>query len=296
MMTGNLPDEDVHGRSPETDEEPSLSRPVIESRSAEGEDEALRESLLDLSRLGTSRMDLEGLLRRVASYAVRAIPGADGAGLTLLEEDRQNTVVTTADFVREVDDIQYGMGQGPCVSAVREATTVLSGSLGGDKRWPRFGGAVARLGVHSVVSLPLITADGVVGVMNVYAHERNAFDERAVELGEVYAAPAAVAVQNAHVLEQTRRLAARLQAALETRSVIDRAVGILMSRSGGTETEALNRLRALSQQEHHKLSVVARGIVDEAVRRAEARSPRRLRPTDGSRFVRENRRGRTVAD
>jgi GAF domain-containing protein len=122
-----------------------------------------------------------------------------------------------------------------------------------------------------VVSLPLITPDGVVGAMNVYAHEKNAFDERSVDLGEIFAVPAAIAVQNAQVLARTQRLVDQLRSALETRGVIDRAIGIMMSRSGGTEQEALERLRALSQQEHHKLAVVARQIVDEAVRRAEAR-------------------------
>jgi GAF domain-containing protein len=244
---------------------------VAESPSEEEEDDGLQDSLLRLSRLSTNAMGLEQLLTRVAVYAVRAIPGADGAGLTLLEEDRQDTIVATADFVREVDDIQYGIGQGPCITAAREGQTVLSGSLGGDQRWPRFGGAVARLGVHSVVSLPLITADAVVGAMNVYAYGKHAFDDRAAELGEIYAAPAAVAVQNAQVLAQTQRLAARLEKALETRAVIERAVGIILSRSGGTEAEALNRLRSLSQREHDKLSVIAQRIVDEAVRRAEAR-------------------------
>ena len=231
----------------------------------------LRESLEALSRLSTSGLELEGMLTRVATYAVQAIPGADGAGLTLLEQDRPNTIVATAPFVGEIDDIQYGIGQGPCIRAAAEARPVLSGSLGGDPRWRRFGGRAARLGVHSVVSLPLIAHDEVVGAMNVYAHAKNAFDERAAELGMVFAAPAAVAVQNAHALEQTRRLAAQLQTALETRGVVDRAVGIIMSRSGGTEDEALARLRTLSQHEHRKLAVVARHIIDEAVRRAGAR-------------------------
>ena len=95
-------------------------------------------------------------------------------------------------------------------------------------------------GVHSVVSLPLITPDGVVGAMNVYAHAKNAFDDRAAELGEIFAVPAAIAVQNAQVLARTQRVAAQLKSALETRGVIDRAVGIMMSRSGGTEQEALS--------------------------------------------------------
>ncbi len=235
------------------------------------EDTDLRHSLASLARLGSNRLGLEDLLTRVATYAVQAIPGADGAGLTLLEDDRADTIVATAAFVHEVDDIQYGMGQGPCISAAAEARTMMSGSLGADPRWPRFGGAVARLGVHSVVSLPLVTPDGVVGAMNVYAHDKFAFDDRAAELGEIFAMPAAIAVQNAQVLAQTQRLAERLQAALEARGVIDRAVGIMMSRSGSTEEQALKRLRTLSQHEHTKLVEVARQVVDEAVRRARVR-------------------------
>lgn len=250
---------------------PAESTPLVDTASDDEEDDGLQEGLLNLSRLSMSGMGLEELLTRIAGYAVRAIPGADGAGLTLIEEDRPDTVVVTDDFVREVDNIQYGMGQGPCITAARVGQTVLSGSLGSDPRWRRFGGAVARLGVHSALSLPLTTADGVVGAMNVYAREKNAFDDRAAEIGEIYAAPAAVAVQNAQILAQTQRLAARLQNALETRAVIERAVGIILSRSGGTEAEALNRLRSLSQREQHKLSEVAKRIVDEATRRAEAR-------------------------
>jgi transcriptional regulator with GAF, ATPase, and Fis domain len=252
---------------------------AAERRSAE-EEEDLRESLAGLSRLAADRLLLEDLLTQVATYAVQAIPGADGAGLTLLEEDRADTIVATAPFVTEVDDIQYGMEQGPCISAAREGQTVMSGSLGGDPRWPRFGGRVARLGVHSVVSLPLITPDGVVGAMNVYAHDKNVFDDRAAELGEIFAAPAAIAVHNAHVLAQTRRLADKLQSALEVRGVIDRAVGIVMSRSGSTEHEALERLRSLSQHEHRKLAEVARQIVEEAVARARARNRRSQEPSD----------------
>jgi GAF domain-containing protein len=265
MSPNDSADEEKSEHSGLADDLPSTT----EQRSVEDED--LRESLAGLSRLATHRLPLEELLTRVATYAVRAIPGADGAGLTLIEEDRSDTIVATAPFVSEIDDVQYGMGQGPCITAAREGRTVMSGSLGADTRWPRFGGTIARLGVHSVVSLPLLTPDGVVGAMNVYAHAKNAFDDRAVELGEVFAAPAAIAVQNAQVLARTQRLVARLTSALETRGVIDRAVGIMMSRSGGTEAEALERLRALSQHEHHKLAALARQIVDEAVRRAEAR-------------------------
>jgi AmiR/NasT family two-component response regulator len=77
-------------------------------------------------------------------------------------------------------------------------------------------------------------------------------------------------VQNAQVLAHIQRLAAQLQSALQTRGVIDRAVGIVMSRTGGTEGEAMARLRALSKSEPQQLEVVARQIVEEAAGRTEA--------------------------
>ena len=235
------------------------------------EDADLQASLADLSKLTSARLGLEESLTRVATYAVQAIPGADGAGLTLLEEGQADIIVTTDPFVSEVDSIQYSLRQGPCISAAAEARTILSGSLGADRRWSRFGGRVARLNVHSALSLPLITTDGVVGAMNIYAHAKHAFDTRAAELGEVFAVPAAVAVQNAHILARTQRLVSQLQSALDHRRTIDHAVGILMSRSGISEAEALDRLRVMSQHEHAKLGAVAEKVVREAVARARAR-------------------------
>jgi GAF domain-containing protein len=236
-----------------------------------GEGGDLRESLRALSQLASGQLDLKDTLTRVAEYAVHAIPGADGAGLTLLEKDRADILVATAEFVSAVDAIQYGIGQGPCISAAADRQTVQSQSLGGDKRWPQFGSRVARLNVHSALSLPLITPEGVVGAMNVYAHAKYAFDDGAARLGELFAVPAAIAVQNAQVLEQTKRLASQLQNALSTRAVIDQAVGIIMSRSGLSADEAFARLRSLSQTEHEKLNAVAQSVVEQAVRRARAR-------------------------
>ncbi|HEU4545696.1 MAG TPA: ANTAR domain-containing protein, partial [Microlunatus sp.] len=88
----------------------------------------------------------------------------------------------------------------------------------------------------------------------------------------VFAGPAAIAVQNAQILEQTRRLADRLQATLDERMVIERAIGVIMSRSGVDEAEARRRLVAMSQHEHQKLTVIATHLIDEAVRRARGRT------------------------
>ena len=238
---------------------------------SESENDDLAVSLAALAGLSAARLTLEDLLTQVATFAVRAIPGAEGAGLTLIEADRADTIVKSAPFVREIDNIQYSLGQGPCISAAREGATMRSGALQADIRWPPFGRRAAEVGVHRVLSLPLITSDSVVGAMNVYAHAEDAFDERAVELGELFAVPAAIAVQNAQILAQTQRLAAKFQSALINRAVIDQAIGILMSRSGVTADEAYSRIRLLSEHQNAQITIVAEGIVGEAVRRARAR-------------------------
>jgi transcriptional regulator with GAF, ATPase, and Fis domain len=231
----------------------------------------LSASLAGLSGLLTDHRPLHETLVEIAEFAVQAIPAADGAGLTLLEDARAQTVVASAEFVHAVEDVQYGLGEGPCLLAVESRATQTSGSLGGDARWPRFGPRVGRMGVHSVLSLPLLLPERVVGAMNVYGHAKNAFDPAAVRIGELFARPAAVAAHNAQVLAQSQRLAAQLTEALTSRAVIDQALGVLMSRSGASAEEAFGRLRARSQAQHIKVAEVARVLLDEAVRRARSR-------------------------
>lgn len=238
------------------------------------QDADLAAGLAALSQLAAGRVGLAELLGQVAATAVRAIPGAQGAGLTLLQFDRDDVVVKSAAFIRQVEDIQYSLEEGPCISAATKGRTVRSGSLGADPRWPRFGSRVARLGVHSVLALPLDTPEGVVGAMNIYAHARDAFDDHAQEVGQVFAVPAAITVFNAQMLDRNERVAAQLRAALTTRTTIDQAVGILRSRSGETAQEAFDTLRQLSRHQHLKLVELAGRLVEEAASNARARRGR----------------------
>ena len=109
------------------------------------------------------------------------------------------------------------------------------------------------------------------GAINVYAYAKDVFDERAADIGELFAAPAAVAVHNAQVLAQALELTLQLQTALVRRPVIDQAIGVIRARTGGTSEDAFARLRDISQREHLKLVDVAQRLLNEAVGRARAR-------------------------
>jgi GAF domain-containing protein len=256
-----------------TESSGDVDRPQVESLTA-------GEASADAADLRAGIGGLAGLvelLAEVATFAVHAIPGAHGAGVTLLMVDRLDNMVealaASAPFVAEIDHIQYvTLNEGPCITAALQRRTVRSGSLGGEKMWPRFGPRVGRMGVHSALSLPLLLPDQVIGAINVYARGKDVFDEHAAELGELFAKPAAVAVHNAQILAHAMTLTAQLQTALSTRPVIDQAIGLIRGRTGRSAEDAFTQLREISQTEHRKLAEVAQQLVDEAVRRARARA------------------------
>ncbi len=235
----------------------------------------LRSALADLAALVTGTHGLPQLLEQVATYAAQAIPGADGAGVTLLRVDRTDnrveTLAASNPLVAQIDQLQYGkVNEGPCITAALERRTVRSGSLGEDTTWPLFGPRASRLGVHSALSLPLLLPSQVVGAINVYARGKDVFDDHAQKLGELFAAPAAVAVHNAHTLAKAIELTAQLQVKVTNRPIIDQAIGLIRGRTAISAPEARARLLKMSQHEHLKLVDVAQRVVDEAVGRARA--------------------------
>jgi len=258
-----------HGRPPPPG--PELSRAQLEA-----DDIDLHAGLSGVATIVAGGRGVVDVLHDVAQFAVQAIPGVDGAGVTMTESlagaPHVQAWAVTADFVREIDKVQYHeLHQGPCITCMRSRRPAVSGSLGSDGRWPRFGGRVARLGVHSALSMPLMVEDQVIGAINAYAYDRDAFAEHAVRLATQFAGPAAVAVFNAHVLSTARDRAEQLQRALVSRNVIDQAIGIVRARIGVSAEEAFDRLTKISQVENTKLRVVAERLVDEAVRRAHTR-------------------------
>jgi GAF domain-containing protein len=258
--------------SAETASEAGLSSAETEAR-----EDDLQSGLGHLAGMVARAAPLDVLLNQVALSAAQAIADADGTGITLLRPDqganRVQLLAASDPFVSQIDTIQYEIcDEGPCITAAAERVPVRTGNVTADPRWPRFGPRVGRLGVHSVLALPMLLPDGaVVGAINAYSRTMDAFDPHATRLAELFAGPAAIAVHNAQLLEEAQTRAEQLQNALVSRTIIDQAIGILRSRSGGTAEESFARLREISQGENTKLAVVAERIVEQAVRRARAR-------------------------
>ncbi|HTI77558.1 MAG TPA: GAF and ANTAR domain-containing protein [Mycobacterium sp.] len=263
-----------HGR-------PSPAEPELSQAQLDADDVDLQAGLSGVAGIVSGGRGVVNVLHDVAQFAAQAIPGVDGAGITMIESSTDTGQIkawaATAAFVSDIDKVQYHvLHEGPCITAMQSGRPVVSGSLGSDDRWPRFGGRVARMGVHSALSMPLTVGDEVIGAINAYAHARDAFSEHAVRLATQFAGPAAVSVCNARLLSDARERTENLQQALVSREVIDQAIGIIRARTGVSAEEAFERLTKLSQHDNMKLRVVAERLVNEAVRRARAAA--RLQP------------------
>ena len=244
----------------------------------------LPHSLAGLDALTTGTLDLTDMLTQVATFAVRAIPGADGAGLTLLEIDRADLIVKSEPFVRAIDEIQYGIGEGPCISAAATGQTKRSGQLGEDQRWPQFGPLAGELGVHSALSLPLLVSTGVIGAMNVYAHAPEFLRRTGAAAGRAICGVRGFGSPECTDPRAGIPIGRSTAGGSKGRALIDQAIGVLRRRHGSAADEALEQLRELSENRKISLSVTAASVVDEAVKRSRNGSsfPRLLTPGAGN--------------
>jgi GAF domain-containing protein len=229
--------------------------------------------LEDLGALLCDAIGLRETLARIADYSVHAGTAVDGAAVRLADETER--VVAGAPATQLADDLHDTLGEGPALDALATGRVTRCGSLGGSERWRRFGPRAGRLGLHSVLSLPLILPNGPVGTITVYAATKDAFTQTDVDAAQYYALPTAAVIRNAALLERSRQRVEQLTEALRVRPQIDRAIGVIMSRTGKSADEALETLRRMSNIQHVRVSDLAGDLVDEAVRRAQRRTNRR---------------------
>lgn len=195
-------------------------------------------------------------LQCLAEVTPEFFDACDHVGISLVERDRISTPVATDDRLRELDEAQYELGEGPCRAAILDHETVLVDDLATDPRWPSWGRAmVEELGIRSSLSFRLFTRpDRTWGALNVYSTTPGAFTDEDVEQGRTIAAMAAVALARSINDEQ-------LVQAIASRTVIGQAVGMLMERYGLDEDRAFDVLRRLSSQQNVKLRDLAAQVV-----------------------------------
>lgn len=214
--------------------------------------------IAEVAREIQSRESVAQAADEIAHAAHELLSGSAGAGITMVLKRREvETAAATADVVREGDRLQYEMEQGPCLDAAWEHEQVYSSDLATDERWPDWGPRVVEeLGVRSILCTQLFTHEDQLGALNAYAVRRDAFDDEDRDTARLLAAHGAVAVAAAREVET-------LKVAVDRRTTIGKALGMLMARYGLDDEQAMSVLRRLSSHENRKLYDVAVDVTRE---------------------------------
>jgi GAF domain-containing protein len=213
-------------------------------------DSGLARDLSTMARQMQAEPDRAALLRRLVDTALMEIDGAEWAGISAIERRKVRTEAASDEIVERIDELQYRLEEGPCLTSLREAETVRSEDLAAEDRWPRFAAAAVEQGVRSMMCVQLFVEGDNLGALNFYAGRPGRFDDYDESVAMLLAAHAAIAIQG-HKVE------AGLRTALSARDVIGQAKGILMERYKLTDRQAFTMLVTASQHTNRKLRDVA---------------------------------------
>jgi GAF domain-containing protein len=186
-----------------------------------------------LSGILLTEQTMQTALQLVTSLARDTLVGSIGSGVTLLRADGQPTTsASTGPLVDALDQLQYGLEQGPCLVAWAGATVVKSNDLATEERWPIWSPQAVSLGVRSVLSAPMEAGGTSWGAIKVYSDSAGSYDERAEDVLRRFAHQAAIFVSNVHTAQAAERIGEASKDTLKSRSTIATATGMVMAWTG----------------------------------------------------------------
>lgn len=236
------------------------------------------DSLTGLYESLDGQEDLDGVLSRLVFTAVRAVPDAAAASVTVATGgEHTRTAAVTDERVLEIEEQQRTAGYGPSAESAERRRPVLVGSSEQDReRWPGFTTATAAAGIAAYLSAPVYVdeptrpenqrgpAEGtrVLGWLNLYGDTPAGFDPFDEALLRLLTTSVSAAISAADRQRRTHELVDNLQRALTSRAEIDQAKGVLMAAHSTDADTAFNRLVRESQNNNLKLATVARRLLD----------------------------------
>ena len=200
------------------------------------------------------------LNQAVRIAADNLVPGS-ACGMTLLRDGRSYTVAASSVAASQVDEIQYGADQGPCLEALRTGEIIEIDDLAEEERWVAYRPHALAHGVGSGLSVPMRVDRQVVATLNFYSGSASAFRGSARRLVVGFARQCSAALTLSLRQADQAQVQLQLRDAMSSRTVIDQAIGILMAQQRCTADEAFDLLRAASQHRNRKLRRVAADII-----------------------------------
>ncbi len=206
--------------------------------------------------------DVPSVLKSIAELAAQQLSGDRTVlcGIILKRAKRNTVVATSSAEAQAMDEHQAGFDEGPCLEAQKTNSVISVPDVRYEQRWPQYMEEVRDHGLRSILAVPLTVGTTSTAAMNFYARETGAFTDAEIEIAERYTEVASQMVAIALRIARYAEDAEDRRVAMESRTTIDLAVGIIMAQNRCSQDEAVQILKSASNNRNMKVRELAEQI------------------------------------
>lgn len=208
--------------------------------------------------------DVEEFLTKLVKVAGRALSAEDDevlCGVTLLRARTKTTVASNGPDAQKMDEVQYEYNDGPCLRAARQGTPHYVADFDTEERFPEYSRAISGHGIKSALGVPIPLDGDATAALNFYSPLPHAFTDGAIEAAERFAEEVSASLRLAVRIARLTESSADMRAAMESRTTIDLAVGVIMGQNRCSQDAAMSILKAASSARNIKLRDVAASVL-----------------------------------
>lgn len=213
--------------------------------------------------------DVAKRLSRICRAATLELEGS-GVGVTVLTgEGARGFAAASDDTTYMLEELQFTLGEGPCIDAYKTRRPVLITDLADDRatsRWPFYARAVTEHRVRAVFALPLQVGAARVGALDLFRDRAGPLGREKLDQALTFAEIALTTVLDAQGTATEHSLPHGFHEPPGYRAEVAQAQGMIMVQLGVSIGEALIRLRAYAYSEGRPLHHVAQDVVDRKLR------------------------------
>ena len=195
--------------------------------------------------------------------------GVSGAGVMLMSGDiPRGSLCTTDEVSHLIEELQFTLGEGPCVDAYQQDNVVAEPDLAHPLtgRWPVFTPPVLQAGARAVFGFPLRFGTVRLGALNFYRDRPGPLSDDQHADALVIADVTARWVLETQAGAPPGAVAEELEAGADFHFVVHNAAGMISVQLGISVTEALIRLRAYAFSSDRPMAEVAQAVIARTLR------------------------------
>jgi len=221
------------------------------------------EVLVELADTLVVDFDVIDFLHTLVERCVELL-AVDAAGLLLADQQgRLEVLAASSEEARLLELFELQSSQGPCMECFTtgdQRTNIGIAQMA--ETWPLFAKAATGAGYRAVHAFPLRLRGQVIGAMNLFGRSEPGLPPDDIALGQGMADIATIGLLQQRRSREQDLLTEQLQAALNTRIVIEQAKGVLAERGQIGLGEAFTLLRARARQTRQPLTTIAYAVIE----------------------------------